>query len=415
MIFSEKTKTQPISKEQVWVAWLRVRSHHTKGSGADDVSLAMIEQNPRKYLYPVWNRLASGSYMAPPVKEMRIPKSPRSWRTLGIPTICDRVAQDVIREELTRIVEPLFSNNSYAFRPNRSAHDAIDACKQQVKKFNFVIDLDIKGYFDNINHHNMMTVLRRFTDKSHILTYCERWLKASVLHTDGSITNDRSKGTPQGGVISPLLSNLYLHVAFDMWMEREYPDIPYERFADDIVVHTMTLKQSRFLLEKIRDRLRQFKLELHPKKTKIVLCFTSSRRWAAEKSVPVSFDFLGYKFCPISIPRKGKPSFWNFGIRIGTRGVTHVLSQVKQITKNIIFDIVKIGEQLRPKVLGWIQYYKKAVPSSLRALFHHVNFQLIKWLMHKHREGYRKAKRRYWFLTRCYPTLFIHWQYGLTG
>lgn len=415
MIFSEKTKTQPISKEHVWAAWLRVRSHHTKGSGADDVSLAMIEQNPRKYLYPVWNRLASGSYMAPPVKEMRIPKSPRSWRTLGIPTICDRVAQDVIREELTRIVEPLFSNNSYAFRPNRSAHDAIDACKQQVKKFNFVIDLDIKGYFDNINHHNMMTVLRRFTDKSHILTYCERWLKASVLHTDGSITNDRSKGTPQGGVISPLLSNLYLHVAFDMWMEREYPDIPYERFADDIVVHTMTLKQSRFLLEKIRDRLRQFKLELHPKKTKIVLCFTSSRHWAAEKSVPVSFDFLGYKFCPISIPRKGKPSFWNFGIRIGTRGVTHVLSQVKQITKNIIFDIVKMGEQLRPKVLGWIQYYKKAVPSSLRALFHHVNFQLIKWLMHKHREGYRKAKRRYWFLTRCYPTLFIHWQYGLTG
>lgn len=200
-----------------------------------------------------------------------------------------------------------------------------------------------------------------------------------------------------------------------MWIEREYPSIKYERYADDIVVHTMTLKQSRFMLEKIRERLRQFKLDLHPKKTKIVLCFTSSRRWAAEKSVPVTFDFLGYKFCSISIPRKGKSSFWNFGTRICTRGVTHVLSQVKQITKNIIFDIRKISELLRPKVLGWIQYYKKVVPSSLRVLFHYVNFQLIKWLMHKHYEGYRAAKRRYWFLTHCYPTLFIHWQYGLTG
>lgn len=415
MIFSEKTKTQPISKEQVWAAWLRVRSHNTKGSGVDGVSLEMIDQNPRKYLYPVWNRLASGSYMAPPVKEMRIPKSPRSWRTLGIPTICDRVAQDVIREELTKIVEPQFSKNSYAFRPNKSAHDAIDACKKQVNKFNFVIDLDIKGYFDNIDHQYMMTVLRRYTDQSYILTYCERWLKASVAHTDGSITDNRTKGTPQGGVISPLLSNLFLHAAFDTWMEREYPNLPYERFADDIVVHTTTLKQSRFMLDKIRERLGQFKLELHPVKTKIVFCFTSARRWAADKSTPVSFDFLGYNFCPISIPRKGKSSYWNFGVRISTKGVTHVLGQVKQITKHIFFDIIKVGEQLNVKTRGWIQYYKKAVPSSLRSLFYAVNYQLIKWLMHKHRERYRAAKRRYWFLVHCYPTLFSHWQSGLTG
>ena len=415
MIFSEKTKTQPISKEQVWAAWLRVRSHHSKGSGVDEVSLEMIDRNPRKYLYPVWNRLASGSYMAPAVMEMRIPKGHRTWRTLGIPTLCDRVAQDVVREELTKIVEPLFSKNSYAFRPNKSAHDAIDACKQQVKKFNFVIDLDIKGYFDNIDHRHMMTVLRRYTDQSYTLNYCERWLKARVQHDDGSVTDNRTKGIPQGGVISPLLSNLFLHEAFDKWMEREYPTLPFERFADDIVVHVMTLKQARYLLDIIRKRLRQFKLELHPVKTKIVFCFTSSRRWAADKSIPVSFDFLGYNFCPISIPRKGKSSFWNFGLRISSHGVTHMLSQVKQITKHIFFDITKVGEQLGVKTRGWIQYYKKAVPSSMRAMFHYINYQLIKWLMHKHRENYRAAKRRYWFLVRCYPTLFSHWQSGLTG
>jgi RNA-directed DNA polymerase len=187
MIFKEKTKTQPISKEQVWAAWKRIRSHNSSGSGVDSVTLSMIEQEPRKYLYPVWNRLASGSYQAPAVKEVAIPKGTRSWRLLGIPTLCDRVAQDVIREELTHLVEPKFHKWSFVFRPQRSAHDALKACWFNTLQYEYVVDVDIRGYFDNIDHQLMMSVLKKYTDKSHILLYCERWLKAPVVKRDGNL------------------------------------------------------------------------------------------------------------------------------------------------------------------------------------------------------------------------------------
>lgn len=415
MIFSEKTKTQPISKEQVWAAWLRVRSHHTKGSGVDEISLEMIEQNPRKYLYPVWNRLASGSYMAPPVKEMRIPKGNRAWRTLGIPTICDRVAQEVVREELTKILEPQFHDWSYAFRPNKSAHNAVDVCKVNARKYKYVVDIDIKSYFDNIDHRNMMTVLRRYTDNRYILMYCERWLKAAICHKDGSITNERTKGTPQGGVISPLLSNLYLHEAFDKWMSREHGEIQWERFADDIVIHAVSLNQAYFLLDKVRQRLQCFKLELHPVKTKIVHCYCSSSRVNEDNVSPVSFDFLGFNFCPMQAVSKAGVHFWGYDMRISTRGIHHVLAEVKQIVRYGAYDLQRISNLLRVKTLGWIQYYKKARRSSLDKLFYCVNRQIKKWLMRKYRLSYQRASRRYKFLVKRYPNLFVHWQYGLTG
>lgn len=415
MIFNEKTKTQSITKEQVWAAWLRIRSHHTKGSGVDDVSLEMIAQNPRKYLYPVWNRLASGSYMAPPVKEMRIPKGSRAWRTLGLPTICDRVAQDVIREELTKMVEPRFHEWSFAFRPNKSAHDAVDACKANTWKYKYVVDIDIQGYFDNIDHHNMMTVLRRYTDSRHILIYCERWLKASILRKDGSITTGRTKGTPQGGVISPILSNLFLHEAFDKWMSREYGGIIWERYADDIVVHAVSLKQANLLLDKIRQRLQAFKLDLHPTKTKIVRCYRSSGKAERDKVSPVSFDFLGFNFCPVRSVSKRGEHFWGYGVRISTKGQKHVLGQVKQITRYGAYTISTISRMLHEKLIGWIQYYKKARPASIRKLFCRVNNQILKWLIRNHKESYRRAKRRYLFLVERFPNLFVHWQYGWTG
>lgn len=415
MIFSKKTKTQPITKEQVWASWLRIRSHHTKDSGVDDVSLKMIEQNPRKYLYPVWNRLASGSYMAPPVKEMRIPKGSRAWRTLGIPTICDRIAQDVVRAELSKIVEPQFYEWSFAFRPNKSAHGAIDACKANTWKYKYVVDIDIKGYFDNIDHHNMMTVLRRYTGNSYILMYCERWLQAAIQHKDGSITSDRTKGTPQGGVISPLLSNLYLHEAFDKWISREYGGIKWERFADDIVIHAVSLKQANLLLDKIHQRLLAFKLELHPTKTKIVRCYRSSCKADNDKTSPVSFDFLGFNFCPVRSKSKTGVLFWGYGVRVSTRGQKHILAQVKQVTRYGAYTITTISRMLREQLIGWIQYYKKARLASIRKLFYRVNNQLLKWLMRNHKESYRRAKRRYSYLVERYPNLFVHWQHGWTS
>lgn len=415
MIFEEKTKTQPISKEQVWAAWKRIRSHNPSGSGVDSVSISMIEKEPRKYLYPVWNRLASGSYQAPAVKEVAIPKGNRSWRLLGIPTLCDRVAQEVIRCELTSIVEPQFHKWSFAFRPHRSAHEAVKACWFNTLHYEYVVDLDIRGYFDNIDHHLMMSVLKKYTSKSYILLYCERWLKAPVLKRDGSIEATRTKGTPQGGVISPVLSNLYLHEVFDKWMSWTFHDIPFERYADDIVVHAKTLRQATYLLDQIERRLGDYKLSLHPEKTKIVRCYTSNRPYNTDKSSPVSFDFLGYNFCPMRLTRTNGQRYWGYNMRISTRGIRHIRDEVKRATRNVYQTVQELGAMLRPKILGWLHYYKKARSLYIKDLCHRINLRIIAFLMRKHQEGYRRAKRRYLHLSSCYPSLFVHWGYGMTG
>ena len=199
MIFELKPRPILITKEQVWTAWKRIRQGG-KGTGVDNITVEMIDKNPRRYLYPVWNRLTSGSYFPPAVREVAIPKSDGKQRLLGIPTLCDRVAQEVIRVELEKILEPLFHDSSYGYRPNRNAHQALDACAKNCWERWYVVDVDIKGYFDNIDHAKMMEILRRYTTCNYILLYCERWLKASVLKADGTLQTERSKGTPQGGV-----------------------------------------------------------------------------------------------------------------------------------------------------------------------------------------------------------------------
>ena len=233
MIEELKSKTQPVSKEQVWSAWNRIKQGG-KGVGVDNVTIEMIERNPRKYLYPLWNRLASGSYFPPPVKEVLIPKGKVKTRILGVPTILDKVAQEVIRVELEKTVEPLFNSSSFGYRPGKSAHDAVEQCAKNCWERWYVVDLDIKGFFDNIDHEQMMSILRKHTSQRHILLYCERWLKASIYKQNGELQT-RSKGTPQGGVLSPLLANLYLHEAFDHWLATTQPRIVFERYADDSV------------------------------------------------------------------------------------------------------------------------------------------------------------------------------------
>jgi group II intron reverse transcriptase/maturase len=240
MIFKEKQKSQPIEKRQVWDAFKAVKKNGGS-AGVNGVEIIDIESNPRKYLYPVWNRLASGSYSPMPVREVLIPKYDGSERTLGIPTVQDRVAQMVIKEELEAIVDKHFSANSFGYRPNKSAHGAVEQCRINCLSFNWAIDLDIKGFFDNIDHQLMMRAVKHFTVKRHILLYVERWLKCPVQKKDGSI-EQRSKGTPQGGVISPVLANIFLHFVFDKWFEYEFPDCAFERYADDIIIHCKNFK-----------------------------------------------------------------------------------------------------------------------------------------------------------------------------
>ena len=271
MISLLQSRTQPISKEAVWSAYKKVK---TKGgsAGIDDISIDEVSARPGKYLYPVWNRLASGSYYPQAVKQVSIPKHDGTERFLGIPTVCDRVAQMTIREELEQIVEPKFHNSSFGYRPNRSAHQAVSQCRLNCMVYDWVIDLDIKGFFDNIDHELLMKALKHHTDKKHLLMYCERFLKSDVQLPDGSIRKNTTKGTPQGGVISPLLANIFLDIVFDKWMERNYPQNPFERYADDAVIHCKNFKEAMRLLEKLKQRLRECKLTAHKDKTKIGYC-----------------------------------------------------------------------------------------------------------------------------------------------
>jgi group II intron reverse transcriptase/maturase len=254
MIFGLETKTQPISKEQVWESWKRIKTGG-EGVGVDNFTIAMIEKNPRKYLYPLWTRLTGGSYFPPSVREVKIPKGDGKERSLGLLTMVDRVAQDVIRAELEKIVEPTFHPSSFGYRPGKSQHDALEQCARNCWERWYVVDIDIKGFFDHIDHEQMMRILRKVTDKRHILLYCERRLKALVQTDDGTKT-ERLEGSPQGGVISPLLSNIFLHEVFDSWMQQVHSIMVFERYTDDIIIHTRSMEQSEFILDKVRARMK---------------------------------------------------------------------------------------------------------------------------------------------------------------
>ena len=289
-----ETKSFPITRELVWEAFKYVKSN--KGaSDVDGVSISTIAGNPKKYLYPVWNRLVSGSYFPPAVRRVKIRKPDGANRKLGIPTVTDRVAQMVIAKELEKIVEKQFSENSFAFRPNKSAHQAVEQTKRNCWKYSHVVDMDIKGFFDNIDHGLMIKAVRHFTQEKHIILYVKRWLKAPIQLKDGTLIQNQEKGTPQGGVISPVLANIFLHFTFDKWMELNFPYCPFERYADDIIVHARNKREATHVLERVSQRMQQCKLELHPEKTKIVYCPSLKRR-KVNKTEVQKFDFLGFTF-----------------------------------------------------------------------------------------------------------------------
>jgi len=278
-----------VTKRSVWNAYKHVASK--KGApGADRETIEAFEKNLANNLYKIWNRMASGTYFPPPVLAVEIPKSKGGTRVLGIPAVSDRIAQMVVHSHLAPLVEPHFDSDSYGYRPRKSALDAVATCRQRCWKLDWVVDLDVKGFFDNLDHDLIMRAVRRFTSCRWILLYIERWLKAPMQMPDGNLVA-RTKGVPQGGVISPLLANIFLHLAFDRWMRDEHPDVLFERYADDIVVHCRTEGRAQSVLQQIEDRLRRCRLELHPEKTQVVYCKQESR----PKTYPrIKFDFLGY-------------------------------------------------------------------------------------------------------------------------
>lgn len=291
MIDYYEIKSQPITRQMVWAAYKEVRSNKSS-SGVDHMTWHWLEKNSKSELYKQWNRLTSGSYFPRAVKEVSIPKKDGGTRTLGIPTVLDRIAQQVVRAHLEKLTEPHFHDSSFGYRTKRSCHDAVKQSCSNCFNHDFVIDLDIKAFFDTIDHEMLMKAVSYFCKERWVLLYIRRWLKTGIVQEDGE-RMDRVTGTPQGGVISPLLANIFMHVCFDKWMEVDHPEKPFERYADDVVVHCKTEKQAKFVLRQISERLNKCKLTLHPLKTKIV-----NLRGASEKKYPKSYDFLGFTIRP---------------------------------------------------------------------------------------------------------------------
>jgi RNA-directed DNA polymerase len=402
MIDYYETKSQPINRIMVWKAYHKVRANRGSG-GIDNMTWEELDKNLKKHLYKLWNRLTSGSYFPEAVKEVEIKKKDGGIRKLGIPTILDRIAQQVVRAYLEPIVEPHFHTNSYAYRYRRNSHQAIAQADHNCNYFDWVIDLDIKGFFDNIDHELLLKAVAHYCKDEWVLMYIKRWLQAGTIQKDGTEI-ERLTGTPQGGVISPLLSNIYLHVVFDKWMQLNHPDKPFERFADDVIVHCKTEKQAKFMLWEIGKRMTACKLTLHPVKTKII-----NLTGITERKYPRKFDFLGYTFKPLwSKTKKGFHLMIAPIMSIKSR--SSVLEKLRDLhihkKRCKIEDLAKL---LNPILQGVINYYCKFLPQQTHHLWYMVNQRLLKWVSWQ--KGLSKKQAVTWLKTKWkeQPKSFAHW------
>ena len=283
-----------IPKLMVWEAWRQVKEN--KGApGVDGQALEEFEADLKGNLYKIWNRMSSGCYFPPPVRAVEVPKPHGGGvRLLGVPTVADRVAQTVVAMHLGERAEPRFHSDSYGYRPGRSGHDALEVCRERCWRNDWVIDLDVQKFFDTVPWDLVVKAVEMVTDARWVLLYVKRWLAAPLQYPDGSLV-ERDKGTPQGSAVSPILANLFMHYAFDMWMDRNYPGCPFERYADDAVVHCKSRRQAEGVLAGVAARMEEVGLRLHPDKTRIVYCKDGNRRGEHEHT---SFTFLGYAFRP---------------------------------------------------------------------------------------------------------------------
>ncbi len=405
-----ESKSHPITKRMVWEAFKKVKRN--KGSaGVDEISIQMFESNHKRNLYKLWNRMTSGSYFPPPVKEVSIPKSNGGERKLGIPTVADRVAQMVVKDYLEPSLDAHFDEHSYGYRPRKSAHEAIRSCQKNCHRYAWVIDLDIKGFFDHMDHELLLKALTRHTQEKWVHMYVIRWLKAPVETKDGLL--ERGKGTPQGGVISPLLANLYLHYVLDKWLRIHHSGVSFERYADDIVIHCRYRKEAERLLSAIRSRLSDCGLEAHPEKTRIVYCKRSGREGDYNN---VSFDFLGYTFKPRGTRGRDGRRFLGFNPGVSNKAIQRMNSEIKSMRGqlNCAPNIEAIAHMLNPKIRGWINYYGKFRKSDLQRLWELINNRLIQWIRKRYKRVKRSTRQAAEWVRRMYrqnPFLFVHWYY----
>lgn len=404
-----KTRPFKIAKEAVWEAWLKVRAN--KGSaGIDTVSIEEFEKDLKNNLYKLWARMCSGSYMPPPVLLVEIPKKAGGKRPLGIPTVSDRIAQMVVKQEIEPNIDKVFYEDSYGYRPGKSAIDAVAKCRVRNWQYNWVLDLDIKGFFDNIPHDLLMKAVEKHTKSKWHLLYIKRWLETPVQKRNGEQT-ERLKGTPQGAVISPLLANLFLHYCMDRWLKDHYPQCPFERYADDAVIHCSTEAEAQELKEALNKRLEECGLQMHPEKTKIVYCKDDARR---DNYPNTKFDFLGYGFQPREAKNKKGKLFLSFIPAVSEKARKSIRDKIRECKtlQGTNSELPEIARELNPKLRGWINYYGKYYKSKLDQTLETVTFRLISWARRKYKKLHRSfSKAMEWVETirKTQPKLFVYW------
>ncbi len=408
-----RAKPFEIPKHELVDAWRQVKVNRG-AHGIDEQTITQFEERLKDNLYKLWNRLSSGSYFPPPVRAVEIPKKDGKIRQLGIPTVADRIAQTLVRNRLEPQVEPCFHPDSYAYRKGKSAIDAIRVTRQRCWKYNWVLEFDVKGAFDNIDHELMLKAVRHHTNCRWTVMYIERWLKAPLVKANGERL-DRYRGTPQGGVISPLLFNLYLHYTFDVWMEKHFPEIPFARYADDGLLHCNSQVEAASLQEAVGKRLRECGLDLHPKKTKIVYCRDANRRG---KYPNTQFVFLGYVFRG-RLAKSGTGKYFNsFSPAVSRGSAKHIRQRMREwnLGRWTNAELEDIAGKCNVSLRGWWNYFGRFYPSSLKHVLAHLNTILAKWAARKYKrfKG-SKHKARKWLrgISERQPGLLYHWSLGI--
>jgi group II intron reverse transcriptase/maturase len=400
-----------ISKREVWEAYEKVKAN--KGApGADGCSIEDFGKDLKNNLYKIWNRMSSGSYFPPPVLAVEIPKPHGGGtRILGVPTVADRIAQTVAARRLEKKVEPVFHPDSYGYRPARSALDAVGRCRERCWRYDWVIDLDIQKFFDSVPWHLIVKAVEAHTDVPWVVLYVKRWLAAPVRLPDGTLAK-RDRGTPQGSAISPVLANLFMHYAFDAWMAREFPAVPFERYADDAVVHCKSERQARYVRQAIADRMAEVGLRLHPGKTKIVYCKDSNRRGSHEHT---AFTFLGFTFRQRRARNKQGKSFSNFLPAISKDALNKISAEVRSWRLHLRtgHTFSDLARRINPIVAGWMHYYGAFYRSALSPLLQRINAYLMRWIRKKYKrlQGKKKARECWQGITERYPLMFAHWKW----
>lgn len=401
----DKIKSLNITREEVDEAWKAV-SRAAGGPGLDGKTIKQVAMTLDDELYKVWNRMSSGSYQAQAVKIVMIPKAKGGMRKLGIPTVTDRVAQNVIKNRLEKEVESHFHNDSYGYRTGKSAKDAILQARSRCMRIEWVVEIDIKSFFDELDHELMMGILKKYTSDKAVLLYSARFLKAEARTESGEVIA-RDKGTPQGGVVSPVLANLFLHEVFDSWMQESYPSIPFERYADDIVTHCVSEKQAYYMKNQIEERLRHYKLELNRDKTHVVYTGIRNDHDKRGRSVPRKFTFLGYDFKPREY--RGRTVFTP---GMGRGALKKINDKIKEMQLDSLThrSLEEISIAVNKVARGWINYYGYCRRSELYKLVNILNERLIKWVRKKHKTRSRgKALRILMQAKARHPKQFAHW------